>query len=266
MSENILNGQFSHSRSMAALVSAALRPSVYLAVARMLLEPAAGFGLLKRYLTGTGSYPAQFTLRTPTSPVTLTAFVADDVITINEVYFRGDYGTSQNDEVVVDFGANIGISASFFLSRNSRAKIYCYEAFPQNVERFHVNISPFAGRYEIKQVAIAEHDGEVSFNVEPTGRYCGIGSPTDETMIVPCVDSNNVLREIISKHGRIDLVKIDIEKMEKIVTDRIPEDVARNIGRLVVEEKFDGNPLAATHDMHYSKPITTFTLKQATGS
>jgi len=108
---------------------------------------------------------------------------------------------------------------------------------------------------------VAEQDGTVQFGWEPTGRYGGIGFDSTQQMTVPAVDSNRVLAEIIERHGEIDLLKIDIERLEYEITTRIPDDLARKIARIAIELSFDSNPLPRTHDMHYRWPITTLTRR-----
>ncbi len=84
------------------------------------------------------------------------------------------------------------------------------------------------------------------------------GAEGPNTISVATLDSNRVLAEIIERHGGIDLLKIDIERLEYRITARIPPDVARKIRRIVVERHFHDNPLASTHEMSYRRPITTF--------
>ncbi|WP_310467417.1 FkbM family methyltransferase [Sphingomonas sp.] len=212
---------------------------------------------LNRYVRSAGSYPATFRIRTPTRPVSITAHVPDDLLTINEIFFRGDYGDDRRAKVVVDFGSNIGISALYFLSRNADAFVYCHEPLAQNVARLKAQLADYAERYEIREVAVAEQDGPVEFGWEPTGRYGGIGHSELTTITVEGRDSNAVLAEIVERHGRIDLLKIDIEGLEYRLTARIPESLARQIGVIAVEQRFPDNPLAATHAMSYARPITT---------
>jgi len=165
--------------------------------------------------------------------------------------------------VVVDFGSNIGISAAYFLTRNREAFVYCHEPLAQNVERLRANLRAFEGRFALNELAVATEDGTVEFGWEPTGRYGGIGRAGLQTITVPARDSNSVLAEIIDRHGRIDLLKIDIEGLEYALTARIPPEIARNIGRIAAEERFSDNPLAATHELTYTRPITTLVKRSS---
>lgn len=198
-------------------------------------------------------------MRSPIGKVRLTAFIPEDILTINEIFFWGDYGDVRTDRVIVDFGSNVGVSALFFLSRNADSVVYCHEPLPQNLTRLRQNLRAFEGRYSLTEAAVAEADGTVSFGWEPTGRYGGIGYESPHTLELPAVDSNRRLAEILDQHREIDLLKIDIERCEEEITTRIPLDIARRIRRLAIEYRFTRNPLPETHVMHYRRPITTLT-------
>ncbi len=258
MAGSSLDSKVRHRRSLGSLARAVLRPANYAGVIetfRLCREPV---DFLSRYIGNRGNYPKSIRLVTPIGDIAPTIFSPDDVQTINEIFFRGDYRTDIDIGVVVDFGSNIGISASYFLSRNTHAHIYCYEPLPNNVARLQANLAPFAGRFDLAQVAVGESSGVVRFGWEPTGRYGGVGRDTGAWIDVECVDSNEVLKQVIERHGHIDLLKIDIETLEKVVTERIPADLARRIGHIVVEFPFADNPLAATHRMVRNNYVTAF--------
>jgi FkbM family methyltransferase len=239
------------------------RPQVYTGLARTPLTCARPVDFLRRYLTGAGQYPVQIGLRTPIGPLEVTAFLPEDVLTINEVFLWRDYGSTRQSKVVVDFGSNIGISALYFLSRNRRCRVYCHEPLPQNVARFRHNLRGFRDRCTLAEVAVAEADGEATFGYEPTGRYGGIGMPSRRQRVVPTWDSNRVLHEVLERHGEIDLLKIDIERLEQELTRRIPVKMAARIRRLVVDLRLTENPLPDTHVMRYRWPVTTLVRKSA---
>lgn len=248
----------SHKRSLHAVVNGLLSPRNVVAVIKIFGQCNRPIDFLRRYLSlGGGAYPVAFTISTPIGRVKATAFNADDVLTINEIFFRGDYGDSRKEEVIADFGSNVGLSALFFLSRNRRNFVYCFEPLPQNIERLKLNLKGFEDRCELNPVAVGLVDGNVEFGWEPTGRYGGIGRDLSNKIEVHCMDSNKALSRIADKHGRIDLLKIDIETLEQQVTERIPPELARKIGRITIEWQFQSNPQPTTHRMIWRRPITT---------
>lgn len=250
-----------HKRSIKAVWKALFNPGNYAGLAKLFLNCSNPIDFLARYLRNSGDYPATFRIRTPVGPVSLTAYGPDDLLTINEIFFRGDYCDDRGSTAVVDFGSNIGISAVYFLSRNREAFVHCFEPVEQNVERLRKHLGQFEGRFEIQEVAVAESDGMVEFGWEPTGRYGGIGRSGVKTIKVPARDSNAVLSDIVDRHGRIDLLKIDIEGLEEAIVDRLPEDLASKIGLILAEGRFAGRPLGRTHQFSYRRPITMFSRR-----
>ena len=250
-----------HRRSAGAALQALAKSRNYSGVLKTLFYCSRPLDFLKRYVRNAGDYPAQFSIRTPIGRVRMTAFAPDDLLTINEIFFRGDYGDDRSAQIIVDFGSNVGISTLYFLSRNCDAFVYCHEPLPQNIERFKLNLCGFQERYHLSESAVAMHDGTVDFGYEPTGRYGAIGREGGKTMTVPALDSNRILMEIVERHGKIDLLKVDIERLEIELTERIPAAIVGHIRRIVVEKEFPGNPFPHTHDMRFERPITSLTRR-----
>jgi FkbM family methyltransferase len=144
----------------------------------------------------------------------------------------------------VDVGANIGLSALYFLTRNSQSRCYLYEPLSTNVERLRGNLSPFADRFVLHQVAVADREGRLSFGVEPTGRYGGLQThQTDDFadragahyIDVECQHINSVLAAVLEKEGKIDLLKIDTEGAEMATVAAIDPIYRRHIGVIYME-------------------------------
>lgn len=248
-------------RQLGKIASSLLQRRHYVAARNMVRlydHPARMFA---RYLAGTGEYPCTVRIRTPQSWLALRLNSAHDVLTVNEIFCRDDYHADTADEVIVDFGSNIGISAAYFLTRTPAAYAYLFEPLPSNVAKLKDNLHPFEGRYELREVAVGMSDGEVEFGWEDSGRYGGVNAHLDHTLTVTCVNSQTVLKEIIGKHGHIDILKIDIEGLEAQVIDNIPASLARNIKKLYVEYIFDRNPLAETHTLRHYGGIAQFIRK-----
>jgi FkbM family methyltransferase len=255
-----------HKRTFRALASAPFDPRHYRALGNILRHAEEPVDFLRRYVWRSGTYPHRVPIRGRNGQrLDIMVHSAEDMQTINEIFFRNDYPVTGSEQVVVDFGSNIGISALWFLTSSPSAFAYLYEPVPANVERLRANLAPFAGRFALAEVAVGTSAGMVSFGIESSGRYGGIGRPTGETIEVPCEDSNAILAGILARHERIDILKIDIETLEQAVTQRIPEPVARRIDSIYVEYPFTANPLGATHDMERGTFMTWF-RRRADGS
>ncbi len=165
-------------RRPSLVVREAFRRRNYLALWRMArvfpdTRDAAG-----RYLLGRGSYPARCRVRTPAGEVAPMLHSSHDMFTVNEVFCREDYAAGPGLRTVVDIGSNIGISALYFLTRDTACRCFLYEPVPRNVERLRKNLAGFEDRFELTEAAVAATAGKAGFGVENTGRYGGIGVAT----------------------------------------------------------------------------------------
>lgn len=248
-----------HKRSLATYATAAFQPRHYTAFANIVQKAGNPVDFLNRYLLRGGSYPSRIEVNLGGGQrLPITVYSAEDMQTINEIFFRDDYRVAGTEKVIVDFGSNIGISALYWLSRAPHSYLYLYEPLAMNIDRLKKQLQGNENRYHLNPVAVGLSRGEVSFGHEPSGRYGGIGRSHLPSITVPCVDSNDELSAIIERHGRIDVLKIDIETMEKAVTERIGPALAARIDTLFVEYPFTSNPLAQTHEMLVSGDISSF--------
>lgn len=230
------------SRDVGRVARSLLQRQHYVAALNMLALYEKPVEMFRRYLTAWGTYPTQARVRTPVGPITLGLHTRDDILTVNEIFCRQDYRADAGDKVFVDFGSNIGISAAYFLTRSPDVYGYLFEPLPMNIGRLKINLAPFKGRFTLAETAVGLVDGIVEFGWEATGRYGGVGRDFGNKLAVPCRDSNDVLEGILKRHGRIDILKIDIETMERELTERIPADMARRIGKIYVEFPISRNP------------------------
>lgn len=192
-----------------------------------------------RYLTTAGSYPYACELRTPVGPVRPLLDTPDDLRTVNEIFARQDYRVPQTLAVAVDVGANIGLAALYFLTRNHSSRVYCIEPDPKNVERIGRTLDDprFSGRYEVQAVAAADSDGDATFYTEPTGRYGGLrrGWRSLTALTVPTRNLDTALAEILEREPRIDVLKIDTEGTEGDLVASISTEHLRRIDRIYYE-------------------------------
>ncbi|MGI8594485.1 MAG: FkbM family methyltransferase [Solirubrobacteraceae bacterium] len=219
------------------LILAEIRePGNYRALWRMLCLYPRWRENLGRYFFARGRYPYRCEVRTPVGRVAPTLWSSHDMLTVNEVFCREDYRVDPAVRVVVDIGSNIGISALYFLTRNGSSRVWCYEPVPTNVSRLQMNLSGVSsGRFSVSEVAVAERAGTVSFGVEPTGRYGGIGVDTGMTIAVTCVAINDVLEGVLADESTIDLLKIDTEGSEVATVAAIRPDLLRRIRVIALE-------------------------------
>lgn len=250
-------------RDIGTLAKSVLQRRHYTAARNMVRRYRHPAQMFVRYLTGSGTYPGTVEVRTPLSWLELHLYTPHDLLTVNEIFCRDDYYADAADKVIVDFGSNIGISAAYFLTRTPDAFAYLFEPLPSNITKLRTNLAAFEDRYLLEEVAVGPEDGEVRFGWEETGRYGGVNAEFGNSLTVMCRSSKTVLENVVAKHGRIDILKVDIETLEEAVVNDIPVELARNINKIYVEFVFETNPLAETHTLTHYGDIAQFVRKTA---
>lgn len=216
------------------------RPEQYRSLVRMARVSRQPVQTLRRYVDAdVGPYPWTTTLRTTTGPISLLLPHPHDVRTVNEVFFRHDYGTAA-PRVVVDVGANIGVSAAYFLSRRPDAVVRCFEPVAANLTTLRTNLAQFGDRAVISESALAPEAGEAVFRVEGVGRYSGLADYYEhdletESLTVTCEAIADALAAVIAEEGAIDLLKVDTEGSEEALLAAVPDALLARIGSVVYE-------------------------------
>lgn len=191
--------------------------------------------VLSRYVLKRGSYPYRCHIRSPAGRLGIECYSPHDMLTVNEVFFRLDYVVRSDVRVVVDVGANIGVSALYFLSTAPGVRCYLFEPNPANLPRLRRNLAAFEDRYVLEPAAIADRDGVARFGIESSGRYGGIGIETGRTIEVRCHEVNAALGEIVLAEGRIDVLKVDTEGSEAYIVRTIRPDLLERIDMIYLE-------------------------------
>ncbi len=223
-------------RSLADILAFPFRPQFHRAFWQSLSVFENPVDVLLRYVFAKGPYPARIGMRTPTGPIEAELWSFDDVRTLVECFAKTDYPARAGHRVVVDVGSNIGLSALYFLTRDPDTHVYMVEPLPQNITRLRRNLAPFAGRCSLLEAAAGLEDGAARFGYEETGRYGGLGLDLGGgSLTVPVVELNRHLRGIIGTHGRIDVLKLDVEGMERPLLDALPADILANTGAIYAE-------------------------------
>ncbi|MFQ5449658.1 MAG: FkbM family methyltransferase [Nitrospinaceae bacterium] len=228
-------------RSKKNVLSVFFKKQFYVAfvnIFRYFLEP---FDVLLRYVFRKGSYPKDCFVKTPTGIQKVSLYCSDDMMTFVECFGKLDYRVPTDISCVVDFGSNIGISALYFLTRNPKVHIYLYEPLPANIDKLKKNLRGYENRYELNAVAVGLENGTGLFSHEPTGRYGGLYKSTMKSQIeVPVQCAKEIVRDILKKHQKIDILKIDVEGLENDIINDLEIDLFDGIDRIYAETHFEG--------------------------
>ena len=139
-------------------------------------------------------------------------------VLLKEKFVEGQYyfDNEKQEPVVIDCGANIGISALYFKSLYPHAIVHCFEPYSKAVDYLKRNIA--ANNLEnvfVYQEAVSALDGEIKLNI-----------PADANMLNPTVlvAKDSTVFEIVksvklssfvnSIKENIDLIKLDVEGAE----------------------------------------------------
>jgi FkbM family methyltransferase len=169
---------------------------------------------LLREIFDSSPEPRAVWVRTPIGVLQIHLRSAVDLSTVLGVFCRRDYPPPPGSRVVVDIGANIGIATLFFLSRHRRLFVHAYEPLADNVQAFRRNVDAFSDRCELDEVAVAAESGSVDFGVDPTGKFGGIHVASEKRIRVPSLALNEILERVVSRHGTVDCLKLDVEGSE----------------------------------------------------
>lgn len=236
--------------SIKSLATALFKTPFYKAFINIFLYCPKPIQILRDYVLGSTDYPKEVRVRTPTGMQKLNLYCYADMLTFVECFGKEVYSARGDFDCVVDFGSNIGVSALYFLSRNASSRIYLYEPLGQNIERLKINLNGFEDRYELFQTAVGLENGSALFGFEPTGRYGGLKGGSYEGLLktqklhgemeVPVRAANDILKEVLGRHDRVNILKVDIEGLEDDLLKNLEPALLDKVDLIYVESEFDG--------------------------
>ena len=120
-------------------------------------------------------------------------------------------------KVILDLGANIGVTARLLAERYTEAEIHCFEPVPENLELLRRNVSPLP-RVHVHEVALGKREGRrtMLYSDDPTNfggfSFHEPGSDPDKSLKVPVREVNSYLESLGIEQA--DVMKIDTEGSE----------------------------------------------------
>jgi len=143
-----------------------------------------------------------------------------DIDIFYEIFFKEIYALPGPQtgpiKTVVDLGANVGLSALYFLQQYPNAQVICVEPEASNFKMLSKNLQPeiATGKVKALQVAAMAQDGFVSFesaNAKYNSRVVQGGFENN----IPSVSIPTLMERFEIDH--IDLLKVDVEGAEKYI-------------------------------------------------
>lgn len=121
----------------------------------------------------------------------------------------------ENIKTIVDLGANIGLSAIYFLSQFSNAEIICIEPDPGNYILLTKNLTNeiSTNRATCINAAVASKDGTGSVQIGHFRQNTKVSNEASQENPVLLISLNNLLKQ--NNIEKINLLKIDIEGGEE---------------------------------------------------
>lgn len=167
-------------------------------------------------------HPVTWTVRRPFPPHALSLRIpSTDVLLYRQIFERDEYAVpvSRPPRVIVDAGANVGLSAVYFAHRFPEARIIAIEPEAHNFALLATNVADYPNVVPVK--AALWHSNTVVDLFDPgLGPWGYTVGRLDESPGTwrQCTDAVT-LDKVMDVHGlrRIDLLKMDIEGSEREV-------------------------------------------------
>lgn len=140
-----------------------------------------------------------------------------DTIVFGNVLMDEEYsfGLPSSANVIVDAGANVGITAIFYAKKFPKARIFAIEAERSNFELMLKNVRPYPNIIPI-HAALWGSEGYISIGDPLPGAFGNWGfTVSSRPGDVRAITIGSLMRDFSVDH--IDLLKIDIEGSEKEV-------------------------------------------------
>ncbi len=132
--------------------------------------------------------------------------------------------------VIVDCGANIGLTSAYFLSRLPEARVIAIEPFPANAELCRLNLAPYGVRAKVIEAAI--WNSTTTLVLEHTESEWGVRvrpAAPGETGTIQAID----IESLGLPH--IDILKIDIEGSEENLFSESEQAWLPSISNIAIE-------------------------------
>jgi FkbM family methyltransferase len=139
-----------------------------------------------------------------------------DVFVLEEILLERQYELQtrlRSAPTIIDAGANIGISALWFLAQYPGATLHALEPEPENVRLLRANLGALS-QVSVEAAAVGATTSTVMLRRASHGALHSLKSdaPAEGSISVRCVTLNDYLES--KRIDRVDLLKLDVEGSE----------------------------------------------------
>lgn len=118
-------------------------------------------------------------------------------------------------QVIVDLGANIGLTALMLADQFPEARVICVEPHPENVLLLRHNLQCLGSRATIIQAAVADQPGTMRLALATEHYNASLVRDSEEGVEVRTLTVDDLCQE--ADIDKIDILKMDIEGAEKLI-------------------------------------------------
>ena len=176
-----------------------------------------------------------------------------DIAMLNELAGRGKYDLPKHNKIIdgsliVDIGANIGVSAALFASRYRRSEILLVEPNPRNLELLAINTEKYGRRITTIDKALSlnsERVGLLNNEVSSIGNHASYfykGEARSHELSAESITPEELINNVegyIFSDERVGLLKINIEGAEKELLESGRLDSLLKLSNVVIVEAHD---------------------------
>ena len=166
-----------------------------------------------------------------------------DIRVFKQIFVDNEYDSlnlPDNAKKIIDLGANIGLSALFFIKKFPSARIVAVEPDAVNFSIMEKNLEKFSKSVSLLQAAIWPTDGEVSL-VEEDDNHVSLGawgyrteaSKDNSALSVKALTIPTIMKQYDMDF--VDILKVDIEGAEYELFEKNYEDWIDKVGLVIIE-------------------------------
>ena len=166
-----------------------------------------------------------------------------DIRVFKQIFVDNEYDSlnlPDNAKKIIDLGANIGLSALFFIKKFPSARIVAVEPDAVNFSIMEKNLEKFSKSVSLLQAAILPTYGEVSL-VEEDDNHVSLGawgyrteaSKDNSALSVKALTIPTIMKQYDMDF--VDILKVDIEGAEYELFEKNYEDWIDKVGLVIIE-------------------------------